>query len=843
MDTARPLRCSTPRARRPRTVLAAACCFAAAVSSGRAHGAPWTSNGPTGGIVNAVAADPATPTTVYAATNGGGFFKSLDAGDTWTAASAGIPDVASTILTGLAVDPVTPDRVYGTARLGASGGVLRSTDGGASWSFTATGVLNAIAVHPATPSTLYAVGDGIRKSSDAGTSWAQVQTGSFFCVGFAPSSPGTVYAGGMGGLLRSTDGGVTWTPLFGSGSEPVRAVAVHPTMPAVAYVGVEDAGVWKTVDGGITWTPLGPDVGGHPLTVFTLVIDPAAPDTVYAGGAHVAGGFSVYETVDGGATWSSTPLRALTSALAIVPGTPARILAGTQGGGIRRSTDGASTWTAANTGFVNTAVRALAVDATPGTVYAATNLDGVVRSTDGGTTWTPTAFIGASDPLTALAADPSASGTVYVGTTLHGVFKTTDGGDGWAPLPGGDEPVLVTSLLVDPSSPSRVYAGGFGGVFVSTTGGGTWTNASTGLFPLVSSMAIDPTTPHTLYAGTVLGGSAGIFKTTDAAGSWAPINTGLPAHAGAAVTALAVDPAAPATVYAAIEDAGVFKTTNAGASWAAAGVGLTSVRVTALTFDPVLPDTVYAGTRDQGVFASADGGASWTPLDDGLVNRSVAALAADAARIYAGSGGNGTFVRPAGSIVTTTSTTTSTSSTTSTTLQQAVLGRTFEVRNPNAADPSRRKLVVTAKEAASDDTLDAAALAANGATLTIVTAGGTPSSQTFAMPPPWTLLGTTGARYVDAPGTHGPVKRAQVSKTATGTFELAVEILGRLGPGEQPHVVIVPPDPGIGASAVLRVNRGAAYCVAFGGAAGGRIADKAGRAFKVTKPTVQTCAP
>jgi hypothetical protein len=55
-------------------------------------------------------------------------------------------------------------------------------------------------------------------------------------------------------------------------------------------------------------------------------------------------------------------------------------------------------------------------------------------------------------------------------------------------------------------------------------------------------------------------------------------------------------------------------------------------------------------------------------------------------------------------------------------------------------------------------------------------------------------------------------------------------------------VLVVPPNPGTSASALLRVNGGAEYCVGFGGAAGGQIANKGATSFKVTKPTVQACS-
>jgi hypothetical protein len=97
-----------------------------ACSASVAHGAVngWTPIGPYGGTVFALALDPATPTTLYAGTDGGGVFKSPDGGDTWHAVSTGL---TGRYVTALAVDPATPTTLYaGTNRVG----VFKSTDGG-----------------------------------------------------------------------------------------------------------------------------------------------------------------------------------------------------------------------------------------------------------------------------------------------------------------------------------------------------------------------------------------------------------------------------------------------------------------------------------------------------------------------------------------------------------------------------------------------------------------------------------------------------------------------------------------------------------------------------------------
>jgi hypothetical protein len=425
-----------------------------------------------------------------------------------------------------------------------------------------------------------------------------------------------------------------------------------------------------------------------------------------------------------------------------------------------------------------------------------------------------------------VAVDPTASSTVYVGTHFDGVYKTVDGGASWAQLDSGDYPLLIGALVVDPSNPAIVYAAGFGGVARSTTGGGSWSFVNNGLSPLVFALAIDPSAPGTLYAGTdpATGPFTGVYKTTNGGAVWSPVNTGLPAVAGTAVQALAVDKAAPATVYVALENLGIYKTTNAGASWAAVNDGLAAVDVKSLAVDEVLPDTVYAGTAGGGVFTSTNGGASWLPANVGLHNQYVRALAVESGRVYAGTAGDGAFVAE-----------------TATSPPQPIRGKTLVIQNPNSDDAAKRKITVVASESGSAATLDLETLLANGATFTISARGEVSRSQSFWLPPPWARVGTTGARYLDRTGANGPVKSVDVVKTASGVMKLKATILGKLGPGPQPHVVVVPPDPGNEGQVRLQVEGGATYCVGFGGAAGGTVVNQGAALFRVANPTTAVC--
>jgi photosystem II stability/assembly factor-like uncharacterized protein len=118
---------------------------------------------------------------------------------------------------------------------------------------------------------------------------------------------------------------------------------------------------------------------------------------------------------------------------------------------------------------------------------------------------------------------------------------------------------------------------------------------------------VDPLTPDIVYAGGVRDREGfGIFKTVDGGRTWRPINAGL---TNLHVRALAIDPQIPTTIYLGTEEwpggtrgGGVFKSTDGGNTWGVISTGLTDLTVNALAIDPKAPSTIYAATTRDGVF-------------------------------------------------------------------------------------------------------------------------------------------------------------------------------------------------------------------------------------------------
>ena len=506
--------------------------------------------------------DPSNTSTLYAGLFEGGVFKSSNAGATWTTASSGLGIVGGHSISALAIDPSNPLTLYAGKTGLLIAGLFKSTNGGASWT-AVSGILPplALAIDPSNTSTLYA---------------------------------GTI----LNGVFKSTNAGASWMALnFARSQSQVAVLAMDPSNSSTLYAGTLLNGVFKSTNAGASWTAA--SSGLTNTTTASPVIDHTNPSVLYtATSGGVPGDGWVFKSTNGGASWMPASPDSRVSTLAIDPSNPSTLYAGTFGSGVFKSTNGGATWTAGAGGLPqNFNVQALIVDpSNPSTLYAGGGLlaggGGLFKSTNGGASWTaassgiPPSVLARG--VTVLAIDPSNASTLYAGTgggqVGAGLFKSTDGAGNWTsanPSTGelaGTQLENITALVIDPSDPSTVYAGGevsgrlgvLSGVFKLTNGGTLWTVARSGLTnPFVTALAVDPSVPSTLYAGT--GG-------------------------------------------------GVFKSTDGGAFWVVASSGLTNPNVSSLAMDPSDPFTLYAGTFGSGVFKSTDGASTWQPTGSSYGN-------------------------------------------------------------------------------------------------------------------------------------------------------------------------------------------------------------------------------
>jgi photosystem II stability/assembly factor-like uncharacterized protein len=435
-----------------------------------------------------------------------------------------------------------------------------------------------------------------------------------------------------------------------SGAAATQSIIVAKVTPVITWVNPADMLVGTplssvqlnataTVPGSFVYTPASGTVlglgAGQSLSVLFTPNDPANYITPAAKTVLI----NVVNTV----TWQQTngPYSGDISSLAIDPATPQTLYAGTNGSGVFKSVNGGTSWSPVNSGLTTYGVSCLAIPPfTPQALYVGTT-GGVFKSLDGGSSWSvANGGLTSTTSVSSIAVDPTNAQTLYAGAQ-GGVFKSIDGGSSWNSLNNGlITAPFVTSVAVDPATPQTLYTGtNNGGVFKSTDGGTTWTainNGLTGIF--VESLAIDPITPQTLYAGTANGG---IFKSVNSGTVWSPVNNGLPTP-NRSVNSLVIDRIAPQTLYAGT-DAGVFKSIDGGANWNAFNSGLTMTSVLSLAFDTGSPQTLYAGTSNSGVFKST-ATASSLPANqvatgaDGKTTTPLTVTTADGAIVTLGTG-------------------------------------------------------------------------------------------------------------------------------------------------------------------------------------------------------------
>jgi uncharacterized protein (TIGR03437 family) len=649
-----------------------------------AASARWTLIGPrptdagstyvTAGRVNAIAVDPRNNNTVYIGAAEGGVWKTTDGGSTWRPLTDDQPSLATGAIV---LDPANPDTVYvGTGEENFSidsyygAGILKSTDGGASWTNLVGPFLRArigaMAIDPTNSQILLCTTQtGVWRSTDGANTWTNTLTGAAgTSVAFDPTNGKIAYAGlgtitgdSNNGVYRSTDGGQTWNLSMGSGANSLPSVsvgrveiAVAPSTPTTLYVAIQDTGndmllgMYKSTDSGATWNQLvdaPQDLCAEQCWYdMTVHVHPSNPDIVFAGG------FQIFRTMDGGASWDTLPLFASNQVelhvdehfLAFTPDATKLYIA--NDGGVYSTTDITApfvNWTELNDTL------ALA-QFYPGMTIDPSNVESALAGTqDNGTqryggspSWNDVTC--GDGGWTAI--DTAVATTALAACQDIEIRRTADGGNTWMSSQYGidqsDRTAFISPLVNDPSNPQTAYFGTFR-VWRTLDSGGVWSSVSPdlteGFNGKIRALAVAPSDGNTVYAGasnlSILSTSTPEIRlsvTRNAYSkngpSWIDRTAGLPARV---ITQIRVDPIDAATAYVTFsgfaigQDAQghVFRTTDAGASWNDISGDLPNLPVNDIAIDPDLPDTLYIGT-DAGVMVTTDGGANWSTLGSGL---------------------------------------------------------------------------------------------------------------------------------------------------------------------------------------------------------------------------------
>jgi photosystem II stability/assembly factor-like uncharacterized protein len=313
--------------------------------------------------------------------------------DEWT----GLPVSEGGYLGRVFSDPADPNTIYTSNGDPANRGILKSTDGGASWHGVIISSpptpLSALVIDPQNPGAMFAgtFGPGVFKSTDGGESWENTGLATAYISALAidPQNGSNVYAFARAignspdwGMYKSTDAGKTWTNLGPPSSLAwsVITLAIHPKDSSILYAGdggLSNGGLYKSANGGLTWS-LVPEM--ETCNMVAVAIPRQDPSTQYAGGScdgdMLIG--KVFKSTDSGMTWtdmnSGLPEnRSNLWGLVVDPDHPQILYAGFRRIGVFRSVDGGNSWTAFNSGLPNLDVWSLALGrGMPNVVYANT---------------------------------------------------------------------------------------------------------------------------------------------------------------------------------------------------------------------------------------------------------------------------------------------------------------------------------------------------------------------------------------------------------------------------------------------------------------------------------------
>jgi hypothetical protein len=342
---------------------------------------------------------------------------------------------------------------------------------GAGSNVRVTGRIRDIDVDPTDPNhwLIGADGGGVWDTRDAGASWSPRTDSeiaqSTGAVAFAPSNPNIIYAGvgydsGLGvGILRSSDGGVSWQLLGTSTFSNVsffsfREIKVDPTNPNTLLVAswaffgpTASTGIFKSTDGGVTWSQK------LPGTATEFEVDPGNFNNMYAGiKTDSTGGNSslngVYRSTNAGETWLaiSGPWGAITNGGSLIEFAIAPSNHDTLYVSFSRVSDGAHHWRTNN-------------------AWAAVP------------TWSelPIFFAGNFNNYQDSIVDPTNPDILYVGG--FAALEKFTLGTGWSDVTAGTHVDQIAMAWLG----SRLIVGNDGGMWSTTDGGLNWVNHNTNL--------------------------------------------------------------------------------------------------------------------------------------------------------------------------------------------------------------------------------------------------------------------------------------------------------------------------------------------------------------------------
>ena len=629
----------------------------------------WSLIGPTtqiptgggAGRIQFVRFMPGNNNIIFAGAPVGGLWKSIDGGATW---STNTDDLAVIGCSDLAIDPTNTNIMYlatGDHDAGDtySAGLLKSTDGGATWN--ATGLSYAVSsrltvariiINPTNTNILIAVTNGyyggvsggIFRSTNGGTNWTQVGlTGNYEDAEFKPGDPSVVYAC-TNRIYKSTDGGLNFSLVSSipSGSDRMK-IAVTAANPNYVYAvtnNTSDSGLqgfYQSTNSGTSFTTMNTTydilgfntngTGGGGQGWYDLAIDASPIDA----NAVVVGGIHTFKSSNGGSTWAihgagygiNAKIHPDVHEVVFAPGT-SNCFIGCDGG-IFKTTNNGSTFSDLSDGLQIAQAYRIGCSATNANLTMSGWQDnGTNRCSSGA--WEEVLGGDGMETIISWASSQTMYGELYYGE----IYKSTNGGNTFGNNPivnsGGtagtvnEDGEWVTPYVQDPVNSSTLYVGK-SKVYKSTNSGTSWTalGAVTAGSGGIKSLTVAPSNTSYIYCAK----SDRFFVSTNGGTAFTDRTAGLPVTSGD-ITYIAVSNTDPNKVWVSISGYSaankVMFSSNAGQNWSNISTGLPNVPANCVVYvNGSSANSIYCGT-DIGVFYRDDNTGTWIVYSDALPN-------------------------------------------------------------------------------------------------------------------------------------------------------------------------------------------------------------------------------
>jgi PKD repeat protein len=629
--------------------------------------ANWTAMGPAviptngGGVgrVSFVRFMPGNTNIIFLGTPAGGMWKSTDAGASWSVISDQLTVLGAS---DLAIDPINTNIMYlatgdGDAGDNRSIGVLKSTDGGATWATTGLTfpvannyLMRKLVMNPNDPNMLFAVTNGgVFRTINGGANWSSVYASSAYDLEFKPGDPSVAYIAGGNSFHRSTNSGATFTQITTTAGIPTGsnriAIGVTAANPAYVYLLTGKSsdsgfnGLYRSTDSGLNftsrstspnilgWQPNGSDAGGQSWYDLSLAVSPTDAEEV------ITGGVNVWRSTNGGANWSiyghwtgnTAPyIHADIHAIEFVPGAAVNTVFVGCDGGIFKRAAGATTWSDLSNTLRISQLYKLGLSTTTASMVVGGLQDNGTNKWNG----TSVSRVVGGDGMECFI-DRTNNNNIFAALYYGDIRRSTNGGTSFfsvRPSAAGNGD-WVTPYVQDPVNATTMYAG-YAQIWKTTNFTATpitWTQAGTipgsGNF---MSIAVAPSNNQVIYAAR----TTTIYRSADGGATWTSIATGLPT-ASAQITYIAVSPTNPDQLWVTFSGYSsgnkIFTSTNGGTSWANFSTGLPNLPTNCVVYENGSNDRLYVGT-DVGVYVRDNSMTGWTSYFTGLPNVIVSEL-------------------------------------------------------------------------------------------------------------------------------------------------------------------------------------------------------------------------